>query len=85
MKPGDYVIYPTADHVTYFWRVSGVYYGGMGQESVVGLQCVTTHAPTAHGDDIEEMFVPIALVQDHVFEKLAGSGNLRGSARARAA
>ena len=69
MKPGDYVILPTADYITFMWRISGVYHGALGQESVVGLQAVQNHSPCAHGLDIEEMFVPIALVQDHIFEK----------------
>lgn len=78
MKPGDYIIYPTADHITYLWRVSGIYHGALGQESVVGLQSVTRNPPDAHGQIIEEMFVPIALVQDHAFQRLVGSGTLRG-------
>lgn len=79
MKPGDYIIYPTGDHITFIWRVSGVYHGALGQESVVGLHSVGFSPPTAHGEDIEEMFVPIALVQDHAFTSIVGSGSLRGA------
>lgn len=76
MKPGDHVIFPTADGVTYVWRVSGVYLGALGQEDVVGLQSVTRNPPTAHGEDIDEMFVPLALVENHVFENPRARGAL---------
>ncbi len=79
MKPGDYIIFPTGDHVTYVWKISGVYLGAVSQESVVGLQAVTSNPATAHGLDIDEMFVPVALVQDHVFQRVFGSGKIIGS------
>lgn len=69
MKPGDYVIYPTEDHVTFVWRISGIYYGALGQEDVVGLQSAIRNPPVAHGRDVDEMLVPVALVQDFVFTK----------------
>lgn len=79
MKPGDYIIYPTADHTTHIWQISGVYYGALGQESVVGLKSVARNSPVAHGKDIDEMFVPVELVQDYVFQREAGSGHVQGT------
>ncbi len=77
MKPGDYIIFPTADHTTQVWKISGVYLGAIGQESVVGLKSVIRNEATAHGHDIEEMFVPIDLVQDYVFQREVGQGAVR--------
>ncbi len=80
MTPGDYVIFPTADHVTFIWRITGIYYGAMGQEDVIGLQSVSRTNPVAHGKDIEEMLVPLELVQDHIFERRLGR-QLQGAGR----
>lgn len=62
MNPGDLVVKNGK-----VWEIKGVYYGGISQESVVGLKSVTQQKPSAHGEDIEEMFVPIELIKDYVF------------------
>ena len=49
------------------WEIIGVFHGGIGQESVVSLKSMTQQMPTAYGEDIEEMFVPIELIKDYVF------------------
>lgn len=79
MKPGDYIIYPTPDHVTEVWKISGVFHGAIGQESVVGLVPAIRNPATAYGEDIKEMFVPWSLVCDHVFARDIGDRNLRGA------
>ena len=79
MKPGDYIIYPTGDHVTYLWRITSVNHGGLGQESVVGLKSVTLNPAFAEGYEVETMFVPWTLVCDHVFTRDIGDRNLRGA------
>ena len=79
MKSGDFIILPTADRVTYLWRVIGVYHGGIGQESLVGLVPVINTPGYADGKTREEMFVPWALVCDHAYQRIVGSGTLKGS------
>ena len=78
MRPGDYVIFPTGDHITYIWKISGVYYGADGHEDVVGLKSVSRNPAVAHGSDVEEMMVPIALVHDHVFTSAIRNDVLKG-------
>lgn len=40
------------------YSVEGNYMGGLNQESVVGLKCLSEILPSAHGKSIDEMFVP---------------------------
>jgi hypothetical protein len=41
------------------WSVTGVFLGGLNQESVFGLQVVgEQHDATAYGKDLPELFVP---------------------------
>ena len=46
-----------------FWRVSGVYLGGSGQESLIGIECLDRHYGYAGGHgSVREMLVPIDLI-----------------------
>lgn len=65
MNPGDLIVKNNK-----VWQITGIFHGGIGQESIVSIKSVTHQKPTAHGEDIEEMFVPIDLVKDYVFTKL---------------
>jgi hypothetical protein len=57
MQVGDIVI---AGHNTY--RVTGIYLGGIGTQSLVGLRSLNKFPGYSHGNKIEEMFVPEELV-----------------------
>lgn len=68
MKPGDYIIRPYAAHEASLWRITGVYYGAVGQENLVGLVAINRKTPCAHGVDIHEMLVPLELVEPYLAE-----------------
>ncbi len=74
MKPGDLVCVPlpanglNCQYPTHrVWRVTGVYHGAAGQESVVGLEALDRSPPTAHGGTLDEMHVPLALAEAYVY------------------
>lgn len=58
MKPHDLIVLKGRT-----WKVQGVYLGGSGQESVVGLLARDMAEPTARGEAIEEMFVPLSIIE----------------------
>jgi len=73
MKPGDFVILPHRRSIR-AWRITGVYLGGVGQESVVGLEVADGRSNSHVGEDeVIEMFVPLALVEDKVFAHLGNT------------
>lgn len=69
MKPGDYIIKPDGIHEATIWRVTGVYFGALGHQHVVGLTPINRKLPTAYGETLDEMFVPIELVKPYLVEK----------------
>ena len=44
------------------YRVTGVWLGGEGQESVVGLEVLDIMAATANGETVGEMLVPLVVL-----------------------
>lgn len=58
IQPGD--LYNPGQH---FYRVVGVYLGAVGQESMVGLRSLDLEYGTAHGEDIDEMLVPLDFIE----------------------
>ena len=68
MKPGDYIIRKYAKHEADIWLVTGVYLGGLGQQNVVGLLPINRKLPTANGETVEEMLVPLELVEPFLCE-----------------
>ncbi len=69
MKPGDYIIKPDGYSEATIWRVTGVYYGGLGHQDVVGLVPINRKCAAAHERDLEEIFAPIELVEEYLFER----------------
>jgi hypothetical protein len=46
------------------WAVTGVFLGGLGQESVLGLQVIGERFDaTAYGQDVPELFVPEIIIR----------------------
>ena len=68
MKPGDYIIQKYAKHEANIWIITGVYYGGLGHESVVGLMPINRKLTNVHGQIVEEMLVPLDLVEPYLCE-----------------
>lgn len=64
MKVGDYIIKPDGTCECTIWRVSGIYLGGVGQESVIGLVSINKKPHSVPG----EMFVPLELVEEFLCE-----------------
>ena len=49
------------------WTVTGVFLGGLSQESVLGLAVDgARHDATAYGKDLPELFVPEILIREAV-------------------
>lgn len=63
-KPDDLVVLGAR-----IWRVTGVYIGAVGQESVVGLVALDRSLPHVGEDEVTEMIVPEALVEGHVYSR----------------
>ena len=66
MKKGDYVIKPTSENRATIWRVTGVYLGATGHQDVVGLAAMNRKPASAHGEECDEMLVPIELVMPYL-------------------
>lgn len=59
IKPGD-----TLAMDAHVWGVTGVFLGGLGQESVIGLQVTgNIQDADAYGKDLPELFVPEILIR----------------------
>ena len=71
LGPGDVLRWqcPRFPDVVHRWRVSGVYHGGMGQESLIEAESLT-HTPgwTGPGSDHRVVFIPEPLVRQCVIE-----------------
>ncbi len=63
MQPDDIIIFRNRR-----WMVTGVFHGAEGGESVVGLRPVNLVYPSAYGQEIQEMFAPLALVQAFILD-----------------
>ena len=68
MKPGDYIIKPYGAHEATIWRVTGVYYGALGHQDLVGLIPINRKLGCAHGSDVQEMLAPLELVEPYLVE-----------------
>ena len=68
MKSGDYIIKPYAAHEANIWRVTGVYYGALGHQDMVGLIPIN-RKPGSDGErDVQEMLTPLELVEPYLVE-----------------
>lgn len=57
--PNHATVHDTLTLGNHAWSVTGVFLGGENQESVLGLQVVSSqHDATAYGKDLPELFVP---------------------------
>lgn len=61
MKPGSIIRYWNGARFT-VWRVTGIYAGATGQENLIGLESLSEHDGTAHGELVREMLVPEILL-----------------------
>lgn len=68
MKVGDYIIRRYATHEADIWLITGIYLGGVGQESVVGLIPINRKLASAHSETVEEMLTPLSLVEHMLCE-----------------
>lgn len=73
LRPGDIIVWKNRPHRYRFWQVTGVYFGAVGQESVVGLRPMDRQIPTAHGEDIPEMLVPECMVNVLAYRQMGES------------
>ena len=53
------------------WRVTGVYYGALGHEDVVGLEPLDRSLPIVGEEEVREMIVPLALIHGKIYAPLA--------------
>lgn len=68
MKPGDYIIKPYAAHEANIWRVTGVYYGALGHQDLIGLVPINRKLGSAGEQIIQEMLAPLELVEPYLVE-----------------
>lgn len=68
MKPGDYIIKPDGAYEATIWRVSGVHYGTLGHQDIVGLVPINRKHAVANGEALLEIFAPIELVEQYLVE-----------------
>lgn len=62
--PHHATVHDTLTLGNHAWSVTGVFLGGLNQESVLGLQVVSSqHDATAYGNDLPELFVPEILIR----------------------
>lgn len=64
MKPGDYIIKPDGSFEASIWRITGIYYGGLGHQDVVSLVTINRKPHSVPG----EMLVPLELVERYLVE-----------------
>ncbi len=57
IKVGDMVMIPGR-----FWRVTGIYIGGLSHENVVELHIVDRKPAQVNADDVHKLLVPEALI-----------------------
>ena len=64
MRVGDYIIKPYGSCEATIWRITGVYYGGLGHQDVVSLVSINRKPHSVPG----EMYVPLELVESYLVE-----------------
>ena len=53
------------------WVVSGVFLGALGEESLIGLRSHSHGDGSAYGEQVEEMMVPVVMVESLIDHGIA--------------